>query len=102
MVLGPLTDRRIWRVCSRSPGRTGSWNTIVLSVITASGRSNAALRSKCTCSGRATSVRPGAQWWGRNQTEIMVGGAMGPSVTSAATSGSQKSGLPFSTDEHDV
>jgi hypothetical protein len=32
----------------------------------------------------------------------MVGGAIGPSVISAATSSSQNSGLPFSTDAHDV
>ncbi len=57
------------------------------------------MRSKCTCRGRAGSSRPGAQWWGRNQTESMVGGAMGPSVISSATAGSQKSGLPFSTEE---
>src|SRR5262249_24217654 len=37
VVLGSLTERRICRVCSTSPGRTGSWKTIVLSVITASG-----------------------------------------------------------------
>ena len=47
-------------------------------------------------------VRPGAQWWGRNHTETMVGGAIGPPVTASATSSSQKMGLPFSTDEHVV
>ena len=71
---------------------------IVLSVITASGRSKRSFRSKCTWSGSAGSVRPGAQWCGRNQTESIVGGAIGPPVSAAATSSSQKSGLPFSTD----
>ena len=47
-------------------------------------------------------MRPGAQWWGRNHTETMVGGAIGPPVTSSATSSSQNRGLPFSTDEHVV
>ena len=75
---------------------------MVLSVITASGSPKRALRSKCTCSGSACSVRPGAQWWGRNQTETIDGGAMGPPVSAAATSSSQNSGLPFSTDAHDV
>ena len=81
-----------------SPGRTGSWKMIVLSVITASGSSRRSFRSKWTWSGSATFVRPGAQWCGRNQTESIVGGAIGPSVSSAATSSSQNSGLPFSTD----
>ena len=36
------------------------------------------------------------------QADSMVGGAMKPSVTSSATFSSQNSGLPFSTDEHDV
>ena len=47
-------------------------------------------------------MRSGAQWWGRNHTDTMVGGAIGPPVTSSATSSSQKSGLPFSTDEQVV
>ncbi len=81
-----------------SPGRTGSWKTIVLSVITASGRPKRSLRSKCTWSGERCSVRPGAQWCGRNQTDSIVGGAIGPPVISSATSSSQNSGLPFSTD----
>ncbi len=98
VVFGSLTERRIWRVCRTSPGRTGSWNTIVLSVITASGRPNVSFRSKWTCSGSASSVRPGAQLCGRNHTESIVGGAIGPPVISAATSSSQNSGLPFSTD----
>ena len=44
VVFGSLTERRIWRVRKRSPGRTGSWNTIVLSVITASGSSKMLLQ----------------------------------------------------------
>ena len=71
---------------------------MVLSVMTASGSSKRALRSKWTCSGSASSVRPGAQWCGRNHTESIVGGAIGPPVSSSATSSSQNSGLPFSTD----
>ena len=85
-----------------SPGRTGSWNTIVLSVITASGSPRRSFRSKWTFNGRRCSLRPGAQWWGRNHTEIMVGGAMGPSVTSSATASSQYNGLAFSTEAHIV
>ena len=87
---------------SRSPGRTGSWKTMVLSLMTASGRPRPSLRSKWTCRGSPWVVRPGAQWWGRNHTETMVGGAIGPPVTASATCSSQKSGLPFSTDEHVV
>ena len=49
---------------STSPGRTGSWKTIVLSVMTASGSPKRSFRSKCTCSGSACCVRPGAQWCG--------------------------------------
>ena len=71
---------------------------IVLSVITASGSPSASFRSKCTWSGSALLAAPGAQWCGRNQTEIIVGGAMQPPVTSSAAFSSQKSGLPFSTD----
>ncbi len=98
VVFSSLTERRIWRVRSRSPGRTGSWNTMVLSLMTASGNPRPSLRSKWTCRGRAWAVRPGAQWWGRNHTETMVGGAMGPPVTSSATCSSQNRGLPFSTE----
>ena len=47
-------------------------------------------------------VRPGDHWCGRNHTEIIVGGAIGPAVTASATASSQNSGLPFSTDEHVV
>ena len=52
--------------------------------------------------GQCAFVRPGAQWWGRNHTESIVGGAIGPPVSSAAASSSQNSGLPFSTEAHDV
>ena len=65
----------------------------------ASGRSNASFMSKCTWSGTFGSARPGAQWWGRNHAESIDGGATGPSVSAAATSSSQNSGLPFSADE---
>jgi len=75
---------------------------MVLSVITASGSSKISFRSKCDCNGTAGSVRPGDHWCGRNHTEIIVGGAIGPPVSDCATSSSQKSGLPFSTEEHDV
>ncbi len=102
VVFSSLTERSTWWVRSTSPIRTGVWNSIVLSVMTASGRPKRSLRSKCTCSGSASSVRPGAQWWGRNQTETMDGGAIGPPVRASATSSSQKSGLPFSTEAHDV
>ena len=70
--------------------------------MTASGRPRPSFRSKWICSGRPGVERSGAQWCGRNQTDTMVGGAIGPPVTSSATSGSQKSGLPFSTEEHVV
>ena len=73
----------------------------MLSLITASGRSKRSFRSKCTWSGSFCSVWPGAQWCGRNHVEIIDGGAIGPPVSSAATSSSQNSGLPFSTDAHD-
>src|SRR5205085_12192384 len=98
VVFGSLTERRIWRVRNRSPGRTGSWNTIVLSVITASGSAKIRFRSKCDCKGTPGSVRPGDHWCGRNHTEIMVGGAIGPPVTSSATTSSLKTGLPSPTD----
>ena len=87
---------------SLSPGRTGSWKTMELSVITASGRSKRSFMSKWICRGRACVVRPGAQWWGRNHVESMVGGATGPPVSSAATLSSQNKGLAFSTDEQAV
>ena len=98
MRFGSETERSTCQVRSRSPGRTGSRNTMVLSVITASGRPSFSFRSKCTWSGCATSLRPGAQKWGRNQTEIMVGGAIQPPVISLAAFSSQNSGLPFSTE----
>ena len=63
----------------------------------ASGSSSSSLRSKWAWSGTAGSVRPGDQWCGRNQTDSIVGGAMGPSVRWAATSSSQNNGLAFST-----
>ena len=95
VVLGSLTDRRTCRDRTRSPIRTGSWKVLVFDEMIASGRSRSSFRSKWACSGTAGSVRPGDQWWGRNQTESIVGGAMGPSVRAAATSSSQNSGLPF-------
>ena len=58
---GALPDLRTRHVLRRSPGRTGTPKTMVLSVITASGRSSASFRSKCTWSGSARSVRFGAQ-----------------------------------------
>ena len=108
LVDNPATLDAIFRdtpvpiITSRSPGRTGSWNTIVLSLMIASGRSSFSFRSKCTWSGSACCVRPGAQWWGRNHTDNIVGGAIGPLVISAAASSSQYNGLPFSTDAHVV
>ena len=60
------------------------------------------MRSKWTCSGELGLVRPGAQWWGRNHTESIVGGAIGPPVISAAAVSSQNSGLPFSTEAQEV
>ena len=102
VVFSSLTERSTWCVRRRSPTRTGSWNTNVLSVITASGSSKRSFKSKCTCSGTCGSVRPGRQWCGRNHTDTIVGGAIGPPVISAATSSSQNSGLPFSTDAQDV
>ena len=71
---------------------------MVLSVITASGRSSACFRSKWTCRGWEAPLRSGAQWWGRNQADSMLGGAIQPSVISLATFSSQKSGFPFSTE----
>ena len=38
-------------------------------------RPTSIVRSKCTWSGSATSVRSGAQLWGRNHTDSIVGGA---------------------------
>ena len=55
------TDRRIWRVASTSPGRTGSWKTMVLSDITASGRPSFSFRSKWIWRGRWGASRSGAQ-----------------------------------------
>ena len=72
---------------------------MVLSVITASGSPSFSFRSKCTWSGCACSLRPGAQKCGRNQAEIIEGGAIQPPVTSLAVFSSQNSGLPFCTDE---
>ena len=97
---GAETERSTCQVFRRSPGRTGSPNVIVLSVITASGSASFSFRSKCTWRGCATDVRPGAQKCGRNHTEIIVGGAIQPPVSSSAVASSQKSGLPFSTDAH--
>ena len=102
VVFSSLTERRTWYVRRTSPMRTGVWNSMLLSDMIASGSPKSSLRSKCTWSGSACSVRPGAQWWGRNHTETIVGGAIGPPVSASATSSSQKSGLPFSTEEHDV
>ncbi len=81
-----------------SPGRTGSWKIVVFSVMIASGSSKRALRSKWICSGSFSTVRPGAQWCGRNHADNSMSGATGPSVISSATASSQNNGLPFSTD----
>ena len=67
---------------------------MVLSVITASGSSNAAFRSKWTCRGSASCVRPGAQWWGRNQTETMEGGATGPPVSAESVVQGEHEAVP--------
>ena len=82
--------------------RTGSWKVLVFEEMMASGRSRFSLRSKWAWSGTAGSDRPGDQWWGRNQTESMVGGAIGPPVRSVAMSSSQNSGFPFWTEAHVV
>ena len=82
----------------RSPGRTGSWKVVTFSVMIASGSSKRAFRSKWICSGSFSTVRPGAQWCGRNHADRSESGAIGPPVISSATSSSQKSGLAFSTD----
>jgi hypothetical protein len=95
---GSEIERSTCQVFSRSPGRTGSPNTMVLSVITASGSSSTCFRSKWTCSGCADPLRPGAQWCGRNQTDSMLGGAIQPSVRAFAIFSSQNSGLPFCTE----
>ena len=102
VVFGSLSERRTWAVLITSPGRTGSWKTTSLSLMIASGRPSRSLRSKCTCRGSFWAVCPGCQWWGRNQSESVDGGAIGPPVRSAATASSQYSGLPFSTEAHDV
>ena len=87
-----------------SPGRTGSWKvTIVLSIITASGRPNRSLRSKCTWQRhRPGCVCPGPSCGAGTRAESIVGGRIGPSVSAAATPSSQKSGLPFSTEAHEA
>src|ERR1700694_3586259 len=100
VVFSLLTDRKRWHDVITSPTRTGSWNTIVFSEMMASGRSRRSFMSKCTCNGKPGVERHGAQLCGRNHTDSMVGGAIGPAVIDAATSSSQNSGLPFSTDEH--
>ena len=102
VVLGSLSERSTWAVLMTSPGRTGSWNATSLSLMIASGRPRRSFRSKCTCSGSLCAVWPGCQWWGRNHSDKVEGGAMGPPVISAATSSSQNSGLPFSTEAHEV
>ena len=102
VVFGSLSDRSTCDVLTTSPGRTGAWNTTSLSLMIASGRPRRSLRSKWTWSGSFCAVWPGCQWWGRNHSDSVDGGAMGPPVISAATLSSQNSGLPFSTEAHDV
>ena len=51
-----------------------------------------------TCNGTCGSVLPGLQLCGRNHTDTIDGGAIGPPVIAFAVASSQKSGLPFSTD----
>ena len=89
VVFSSDTERRIWRVVMRSPGRTGSPKVMTLSLITASGRPSVSFRSKWTFRGTWGSDTPGAQWWGRNQTESIDGGAIGPPASSSATASSQ-------------
>jgi hypothetical protein len=99
--LRSLTDRRIWRVCEDVARRTGSWNTIVLSVITASGRPNVSLRSKCTCNGRACCVRP-APSCGAGTTPTASSAARSAAGDLRRDSSSQNSGCRSSTDAHVV
>ncbi len=47
-------------------------------------------------------VWPGCQWCGRNHSDSVDGGAIGPPVISSATLSSQYSGLPFSTEAQEV
>ena len=52
---------RLGRVTFRMRGSVFPGDTMVLSVITASGSPRRAFRSKCTCSGSRAASRPGAQ-----------------------------------------
>ena len=93
MTFSSLTDRRVWAWVMTSPGRTGSPKRIAAWVTTASGRSSMAFSSKCSRSGTGSSVAPGAQLCGRDHSESVVGGRIGPRVSSAATASSQNSGF---------
>ena len=97
-VCSSLTETSRCALVIMSPGRIGSWKVVTFSVMTASGSSKRAFMSKWICSGSFSTVRPGAQWCGRNHADNSDGGATGPSVISSATASSQKMGLPFSTD----
>jgi len=89
VVFSSLTDTSRCALVMRSPGRIGSWNVVVLSLMIASGNSKRAFMSKWIWSGSFSTSRPGAQWWGRNQAESSEGGATGPPVISSATASSQ-------------
>ena len=99
VVFGSLTDRRIWRRAQHVAGphrlveddrvvghhRFGQLEALLQVEVHLQ-------RQRLLGAARAPS---GA---GRNHTESIVGGAIGPPVISSATSSSQNSGLPFSTD----
>ena len=79
-----------------SPGRTGSWNTTVLSLMIASGSPRRSLSSKCTLRATCSLAAPGAQRWGRIHSDSVLRGRMLPPASISATAESQYSGLPFS------
>ena len=86
-----------------SPSRTGVWNSMVLSVITASGSPKQLLQVEVDLQrqrlfGRARAPSGAAGTTPRPWTAARPG----RSVSASATSSSQNSGLPFSTDAHDV
>jgi len=61
VVFSSETERRTWRVARTVAGPDGLVETMVLSLITASGRPSFSFRSKWIWSGRRGASPPGAQ-----------------------------------------
>ena len=102
VVLGSLTDRRIWRVTSRSPGPDRLVEDDGVVAHDRLGQAEPLLEVEVDLEGKSLGGPPGRPVVGAEPHRHHGRGSDGPPVTSSATASSQNSGLAFSTEEQVV